>query len=169
MPAIQYWFTGSAIAALIAFAAAVSGTGFGWYLAALSEQGSAEKNADAVAQKQKIIRAKDLLGKALLDGRAIQTGGANGALTDDQFEQQTGEWATHTQQVISAAYGDGEAALFLSDAGFMAGTVGGPHNSEKARNVLLFLFHRLDRISVLIGRSDTLTLRSDFDPAKFAG
>ena len=66
MPAIQYWFTGSAIAALIAFAAAVLGTGFGWYRAAISEQDSAGQNANAVAQKQKIVRAKDLLGQALM-------------------------------------------------------------------------------------------------------
>ena len=166
MPAIQYWFTGSAIAALIVFATAVLGTGFGWYRAAVSEQDSSVQNADAAAQKQKSIRAKDLLGKALLAGRAIQAGGANGALTDDQFEQQTGEWATHTHQVISAAYGDGEAALFVSDAGYMGSTVGGQH-SEKAKNILIFLYHRLDRVSALISRSDSLTLRSDFDLAKF--
>ena len=166
MPAIQYWFTGSAIAALIVFATAVLGTGFGWYRAAVSEQDSASQNADAAAQKQKIIRAKDLLGKALLDGRAIQAGGENGALTDDQFEQQTHEWKTHTQAVISAAYGDGEAALFLSDAGFMGVSVTG-QQSEKAKNTLIFLYNRLARISALISRSDSLTVRSDFGPAKF--
>jgi hypothetical protein len=166
MPPIQYWFTGSAIAALIAFAAAVLGTGYGWYRAAVSEQDSAAQNADAVAQKQKIIRAKDLLGRALIAGRAIQAGGENGALTDDQLEQQTREWATHTQTVISAAYGDGEAALFLSNAGYHALDVAGSH-SEKAKTILIFLYHRLDRISALISRSDSLTVRSDFDPAKF--
>jgi hypothetical protein len=68
--------------------------------------------------------------------------------------------------VISAAYGDGEAALFLSNAGYNALAVGGSH-SEKAKNILIFLYHRLDRISALVSRSDSLTMRSDFGPAQF--
>jgi hypothetical protein len=108
-------------------------------------------------QKQKIIQAKDLLGRALSDGRTIQVEAGKGALPDDQLEQKTKEWATHTQAVISAAYGNGEAALFLSDAGFMAMGAGGPHTSEQGKLILIFLHHRLDRISALrsIRFSDT--------------
>ena len=155
MPAIQYWFTGSAFAALIAFAAAVLGTGFGWYRAAVSEQDSAAKSADTVAQKQKIIQAKDLLGRALSDGRAIQVEAGKGALPDDQLEQKAKEWATQTQAVISAAYGDGEVALFLSDAGFMAMGTGGPHTSEKGKLIVIFF------ITAWIA-----SLRSSVDPIR---
>ena len=128
-----------------------------------------QKKMLTLSHRSKILALRTYLGKRYSMVEAIQTGGANGALTDDQFEQQTGEWATHTQQVISAAYGDGEAALFLSDAGFMAGTVGGPHNSEKARNVLLSSFSPLGSHLCAHRSIRYSTLRWDFDPAKFAG
>ena len=63
MPAIQYWFAGSAIAALIAFAAAVLGTGYGWYRAAVSEQDSAAQNADTAAQSKKYFALRTYWGK----------------------------------------------------------------------------------------------------------
>jgi hypothetical protein len=100
MPAIHYWFSGSALAAVIAFATAVSATGYAWYRAAVSEQDSEVQNADAAAQKQKSICAKDLLGKALVDGKEIQ---AENDLTDDKLQRKVEEWATHTQELISAA------------------------------------------------------------------
>jgi hypothetical protein len=138
MPAIQYWFVGSALVALIGFVTTGLTTGYAWYRAAVSEQDSAAQKSDAVAQKQKGIRAKNLLGKALLDGRTIQAKIENNATDDQLAEQQASEWATRTRGLISAAYGDGEAALFLSDAGFMGVSVTG-QQSEKAKNILISL------------------------------
>jgi hypothetical protein len=37
MPPIQYWFTGTALATFIAFLAAVSTLGYGWYRAAITD------------------------------------------------------------------------------------------------------------------------------------
>ena len=156
MPAFQYWFAGGALAAFLALATTVSTLGFAWYRAAVTEQDSATQHADAVAQKLKANRVKDLIGRALDTGKSIYV---DKDLADEQRKQKAEEWATHTRNLIAAAYGDGEAFLLLDDSGYTFFSSNG-----LTRN---WLDGRMRRIGELLRRIDSLTVRSDFDPAKF--
>jgi hypothetical protein len=51
VPAIQYWFTGGAVAAFLALLGAVSTLGYAWYRAAVTEVESASSKAASAAQK----------------------------------------------------------------------------------------------------------------------
>jgi hypothetical protein len=161
MPALQYWFVGGALAAFIALAAAVPTLGYAWWRAAVAEQDSATQHADQAAQMLKKDRVKDLLGKALDTGKTI-FGDTN--LTDEQREQKASEWVTHTRDLIAAAYGDGEASLFLDSSGYTFWSDSGNPQKSKIQN---WIDGRMRRLGELLRRIDSLTVRSDFDQAKF--
>jgi predicted nucleotide-binding protein len=127
---------------------------------AVVERDSATQHADAVAQKLK-GRAKDLLGKALATGQTIF---ADSNLTDEQLEQKAREWVTHTRDLIAAAYGDGEAALFLDSSGYTFCSDSRNPQKSKIQN---WIDGRMRRIGDLLRRADSLTVRSEFEPAKF--
>jgi hypothetical protein len=85
-------------------------------------------------------------------------------LTDEQREQKASEWGTHTRDLITGAYGDGEGFLFLDSSGYtFFGDAGNP-NKSRIRN---WIDGRMRPIGELLRRIDSLTVRSDFDPAKF--
>ena len=159
MPAFQYWFAGGAFAAFLALATTVPILGYAWYRAAVTERDSATQHADTAAQKLKASRVKDLLGKALAAGQTMFT---DSTLTDEQREQKASEWGTHTRDLITAAYGDGEAFLFLDSSGY---TFYG--DGSKKSTIRNWTDGRMRRIGELLRRIDSLTVRSDFDPAKF--
>jgi len=71
MPAIQYWFTGSALATFIALLAAVSTLGYGWYRAAITELEATNSKTKSAEQKAKTERVKGLLGTALAFGNKL--------------------------------------------------------------------------------------------------
>ena|SRR5262249_45600226 len=160
MPSLQYWFTGAALAAFIALLAAISTLGYGWYRAAVTGMESDRNKAEAVAQRQKTERVKEMLVKAM--------GSANDLLReqadkdDDRAENDAKAWGQKTYEVIAAAYGNAEAALFLDNAGYVLfndGTVKG--------NIRNFFEGRIRRITDLLRRADTMTVRNEFNPAKF--
>ena len=71
MPPLQYWFTGTALATFLAFLAALSTLGYGWYRAAITELESAQNKIESAAQKAKNERVKLLLGNALTSGNRL--------------------------------------------------------------------------------------------------
>ena len=73
-------------------------------------------------------------------------------------EEKAKAWARETRDFIRAAFGDGEAALFLSDAGFVF--YGGGEDT-RVRN---WMIGRLKRLGNLIERADTVAIRPDFKP-----
>jgi hypothetical protein len=104
---------------------------------------------------------KDLLGKALDTGKVIFI---DKDLTDEQREQKASEWVTHTRDLIAAAYGDGEASLFLDSSGYTFWSDSGNPQKSKIQN---WIDGRMRRLGELLRRIDSLTVRSDFDQAKF--
>jgi hypothetical protein len=117
MPPIQYWFTGTALATFIAFLAAVSTLGYGWYRAAITEMESTNNKFANAANKQKTEQAKRLLGEALASGGKLI--GAQAGKNDDQCEQDAEAWGSKAHSLIDNAYGDGEALLFLDSSGYV--------------------------------------------------
>ncbi len=84
-----------------------------------------------------------------------------------ELEAASGKAASALQKlkadrVKAAAYGEGEAALFLDDSGYLFYSGSSP--KSKIQN---WIEGRMRRISELLKRTDTLNPRSDFEPAKF--
>jgi predicted nucleotide-binding protein len=131
------------------------------YRAAVVERDSATQHADAVGQKLKPNHVKDLLGKALDTGKTIFVASD---LTEEQRKQKATEWGTHTRDLIAAACGDGEAFLLLDDSGYTFFSDSANPETGMIRN---WIDGRMRRIGELLRRIDSLTVRSDFEPAKF--
>ena len=163
MPAIQHWFTGGAFAAFLALLLALLGAvsiGYAWYRAAVTEMESASSKAASAAQKLKADRVKGLLAKALVSGdKLIRSHKDTG---EDQAKKDAEKWGQQTHDLIAAAYGEGEAALFLDDSGYVFYSMPLPMNT--IRN---WIDGRMRRLTELLKRIDTLSTRTDFDPAKF--
>jgi hypothetical protein len=160
MPGIQYWFTGSALATFIALLAAVSTLGYGWYRAATTELELASNKTKSEAQKARTDRVKGLLGTALASGNKLIAEQKD--KDDDQAERDANSWGEKTHSLIAAAYGDGEASLFLDSSGYVF--YGDGSKKSKIRN---WIDGRMRRITELLRRTDLLTVRNEFDPTKF--
>lgn len=157
MPGLQYWFTGAALAAFIGLVTAISTLGFAWYLAAVNQMASASSTAASAEQKRKTEQVKDLLGKAIASGTKLIAEQKD--KDEAQAEKDAEIWVTRTRDLIAMAYGDGEAALFLNDSGYTFFSSGG-----RIRN---WIDGRLRRITELLRRTDSLTVRIEFDSTKF--
>jgi hypothetical protein len=160
MPAIQYWFTGGALAAFLALVTAASTLGYAWYRAAITEYESINRQTESAAQRLKTERVKNLLGKALAAGeKLIREQGDKDA---EQAEKDANTWGTSTHSLSAAAYGDGEAALFLDSSGYVFYGDGSPKS-----NIRNWINGRMRRISELVRRTDSLAVRNEFDPTTF--
>jgi hypothetical protein len=156
MPPIQSWFTGTAIAAAIAFLGGVVGVtslGYGWYRAATVEMGT--KN-----NKEKTDQVKRLLGETLAAGNKLIE--AQQDTSDDQYEQDATAWVNKAHDLIAAAYGDGEGMLLMDSSGYIF--YGDASRKSQVRN---WVDGRLRRITELLRRTDTLAVRAEFDPKQF--
>ena len=117
MPAIQYWFTGSALATFITLLAAVSTLGYSWYRAAITELESTTNKTKTATQTAKTERVKALLGTTLASGNKLISQQKDE--DDDRAERDANAWGEQTHSLIAAAFGDGEAALFLDSSGYV--------------------------------------------------
>lgn len=155
MPALQYWFTGTALVACLAFftgSVTLAGLGYGWYRAAVGEVSS-------VSQRQQTEEVKRLLGRAILVGNGLI--GRMRQLTQEEAKKQAEAWAQRTHDVIMTAYGEGEAALFRNDSGYTF--YSSDHPTDQVRN---WVDGRMRRLTELMPRTDTLRVQSGFDPKK---
>src|SRR5215813_13320522 len=160
LPSLQYWFTGGALAAFLALLTAVSTLGYAWYRAAVTELEVVHNKAASAAQRERTGRVKDLLGKTVAAGTQLLR-----ELKDKevgQAENDAENWGQKARDLVAAAYGDGEAALFLDSSGYTFYSDGSP--KSHIRN---WIDGRLRRLTGLLQRADTLTVRSEFDPTKF--
>jgi hypothetical protein len=162
MPALAYWFTGGALAAFLAlvttFVATTATLGYAWYRAAVTEQDSAASKLTSTAYAEKIRQVKSLLGKA---SRAT-SGLFKDTVTEEELTKDAEGWVNKTYDLIAAAYGDGEAALFMDNSGYIFYSDG----SEKSK-VRNWVDARARRLAELIPRTDRIAIRDDFDPKKF--
>jgi hypothetical protein len=74
---------------------------------------SASSKSALAAQKLKADRAKGLLAKALVSGDKLIR--SHKDTDEDQAKKDAAKWSQQTHDLIAAAYGEGEAALFLDD------------------------------------------------------
>ena len=163
MPPVQYWFTGTALATFLALLGTLSTLGYGWYRAAITELESTHNKIEFAAQKAKNERVKALLGKALAAGANLIE--EENKKAEDKAKQDAERWATQTHNLIAAAYGDGEAALFLDSSGYVFYQAAG-ENAEKSK-IRNWVDGRMRRITELLRRTDLLTAKDEFDPTQF--
>lgn len=156
MPPIQYWFTGTALATFLA----LLGIGYGWYRAAITELESTHNRIESAAQKAKNESAKALLGRALAAGTGLIE--EQNKKDEDQAKRDAETWVTQTHDLIAAAYGDEEAALFLDSSGYVF--YGDGSEKSKIRNRV---DGRMRRITELLRRTDSLTVKDEFNPTQF--
>jgi hypothetical protein len=159
MPALQYWFTGTALAAFIAVVTSFTtllAVSYGWYRAAVSEVDSSSSKITSAAGR----KAKQLLGEVLASGGKLI--GQQAQKTPDQYEKEAEAWGKNAHDLIVAAYGEGEAALFLDSSGYTFYSAG----SEKSK-VRNWIDGRMRRITELLRRTDVLAVQSNFDPKQF--
>jgi hypothetical protein len=95
----------------------MSTLGYAWYRAALTEMESASNKEQVAAQRARTQDVKDLLGNAL--SSATQLIRELPHKGEDEAKKEAQAWGQKTHDLIAAAYGDGEAALFLDDSGYV--------------------------------------------------
>jgi hypothetical protein len=155
VPPIQHWFTGTALAAFIAFVA----VGYGWYRAAESEFELSNNKTLSAEKWARTELVKDHLRSAIAAGNDLVLGLPN--QTDDfSAERAVEAWTHRAHDLIGAAYGSGEAALFMDSSGYVFSSDGSVRRS--LRN---FIDGRIRRLSELLQRADSMTVRDDFDDA----
>jgi hypothetical protein len=114
---------------------------------AASAETSPQNRAARTLDARQRMALKEKLGAALAEGEALYGRGV---------KEEAEAWATKTQKTITQGLGAAEAALFLSDAGYTFYSGSGP--------VKNWLQGRLQRLTELLARLDTVPLRDDFDP-----
>jgi hypothetical protein len=160
MPALQYWFSGGALAALLTLLTAAATLGYGWYRAAATEEQAATTKADTTSQRVQRDQVKDLLGKVVSEGNRLHREVKD--KEEAQAQQEAEHWAQRTYDLIVAAFGDGEGQLFLDDSGYTFYA-----DSSKNRKIGIWIEGRLRRITELLQRCDRLTVRTQWDASKF--
>jgi hypothetical protein len=134
-------------------------TGYTWYRAAITERESASNKAETTAQKLKTGQAKDLVGRALASGNQLLSAQVN--QEPDQADKDAKKWIADVHALITSAFGDGEAGLFMDDSGYVF--YGDASRTSKIRNLI---DGRMRRLTDLLKRADGLGVK-DFDPTKF--
>jgi hypothetical protein len=103
------------------------------------------------AVQSRIASVKALLGNSLRDGERLMRDKASATIVE--------AWATRLHSLISAAFGAGEADLFLNSSGYVFYGDGSPES--QARN---YVDGRLRRLTDLLTRVDRLAISANFAP-----
>jgi hypothetical protein len=118
-----------------------------------------------IGTEAKRTALKDLLGSAHERGGVVNE--YREGDDADRRQRRIEEWVWGTHKLIEAAFDKGEAQRFLSNEGYDFGRINGVQEFIARRSTFL-VGPRLWRLEELIGRVDTLSIRSDFDPEAFA-
>jgi hypothetical protein len=159
MPTLPFWFTGGALAAALAFFATTVALGYAWYRAAVTEAEFAQTRGVRATQRAKTAEVKRLLGQAMATGHTLSR---EATKAEDLAKKDVQAWEEQTVAVITAAYGQGEASLFLDRSGYVFYGDG----SEKDQN-RIWIDARLMRLAELMPRTDNLIVSDQFSPENF--
>jgi hypothetical protein len=145
--------------ALVIASVALIGLGVG---ASFYSQHQIEVSANV--EKEKRIAMKDVLGGAINECASLNVKKRTESQEDvDAYANDAGELATKTRNLIAQAYGEGEANLFMNDAG-IPGMASPGHPNVLMRSEMIA---RIQRLNELISRVDTITMRPGFDPRNY--
>jgi hypothetical protein len=128
MPPLQFWFTGSAIGALIALVVSSTTLTWAWYNAARTEQKATQSNETSEREKKRLREVREELQKFYVEGLSIQETNIPKDAPDaqaKQFNAQADEWLNRTNAWIFKTLGPAASARFLDRSGNMARTMTG--------------------------------------------
>jgi hypothetical protein len=123
-----------------------------------------EVASSSAKQIQQRLVMKTLLGSAIKEGESLVTKQRTDSEDDVKTYKNDAEaWATNTDHLIDDAYGQGEAELFVNNAGIsMYSTPGHPSGFTKS-----WMSARIQRLNELMPRVDTVSMLPNFDPNKY--
>jgi hypothetical protein len=162
-PPFAYWFSGGALAAFAALLGTCLILLFAWYRATVREFDARQGRASVAIQRVNTDKIKILLGTQIATGERLI-----GTLYEYHFDEDKTRaegWVTKTHDLITSAYGEGEAALFMSDSNY---TFYIDARNPKVGELRSWIDGRLRRLTELLPRTDTLLPREDFDPDDWA-
>jgi hypothetical protein len=116
---------------------------------------------EANGTNQNRFAMKDLLSISIKEGEEL---GKDWFKRDDdeKFKYETNVWTNKTGQLIKAAYGDGEVAVWASDAGYINYTDGKVHTEMHN-----WIINRLHRTNDLMDKIDSKPMLPGFDPHNY--
>ena len=125
---------------------------------------AASAKVASAEQRRKTEDLEELFGKYLATGGVMlrRLGTDKAQEHTRAAHQEANEWAQKVHDLILAAYGEGEAVLFMDSSGYVF--YGDGSEKSKLQNGI---DGRLRRLSELLKRMDVLMPRKDFDLTKF--
>lgn len=112
---------------------------------------------ETLPQKERKVAAKNMLGRLIKEGEALSL-----PAPIEEMTANANRWGKQAGQFVATAFGDGEAEMLFSDAGYVFHSGNG--EVGKGRN---WIIGRLRRLIELMQRVDHAELRADFDPRAF--
>lgn len=106
---------------------------------------------------------KVFLGKALAGGTSLFR--ELDQKVESQAKQDAETWGQRTHELIAAAYGDEEAALFLDNSEYVFYMT--PGSNEEKNIIRKRIDGRMRRITELLRRTVSLTVKDEFNPTQF--
>jgi hypothetical protein len=116
-----------------------------------------ERLSAVLASQKRRVQLKSLLGEAVVSGEKLLQESNGDAVNPESIEQKALFWADRTKNLISSAFGSGEAVLFLNSSGYP-----GLVSPNKLAQIRLYVDCRLKRLVELIPRADTLPIDEGF-------
>ena len=117
-----------------------------------------ERLSAVLANKKMRVQLKSLLGEAIVSGEKLLQESNGDAVNPESIEQEALFWANRTKNLISSAFGNGEAILFMNSSGYPVLL-----SPNKLPQIRLYVDCRLKRLVELIPRSDTLPIDERFN------
>jgi hypothetical protein len=107
MPAISYWFSGTALAAFLALIAAFAPITYTWYRAALAEQNAAEKAQKLAILDNYFIQGDTLFRRLLLLPKSVSDADYK------QLQNDIEDWSRSLEKSVSDRFGRATALDLL--------------------------------------------------------
>jgi hypothetical protein len=128
MPPLQFWFTGSAIGAVLALSVSATTLTWAWYNAARTEQKAAQSNDINQREKQRLANVRAHLQQFYVEGLIFQEAPFPKDTAESvvkEFEVKANEWLNRTNRWIHETLGPGASARFLDRSAYMARSMTG--------------------------------------------
>lgn len=121
-----------------------------------------EKNLSSAAEKQRRVATENLISDAIDEGNSLVKDWFKRD-DADAYKHEANIWVNKTGHLIADAYGKGQVAVFLSDAGIISYVDPRKPITETHSEII----NRLQRLNELESRIDTIPIQSTFDPDNY--
>lgn len=120
------------------------------------------KNFNSATENQRRAATENLVSDAIDEGNALSKDWFKRDDVD-AYKHEANIWVNKTGHLIADAYGKGQVAVFLSDAGIISYVDPRKPATETHSEII----NRLQRLNELEARIDTLPIQPNFDPNNY--